>query len=249
MNWVVRRGGLGSAAPDSDRSAMGVENGTAPAGTVVRQHPERASYDREVVEAILDEALFCHIGFVSVDRPFVIPCIHARIGDSLYLHGAVGSRLMGAISSGAPLCITATLLDGLVLARSWFSHSMNYRSVVLFGPGREVVDLVEKSRALRAIVEHVTPGRSRDARPPSPKEMAVTKVVAVQIEQASAKIRRGLPRDRDEDYELPVWAGEVPLRIVPLPPVADPRNPDTVRMPSYVRNYHRPGVAPTIFGG
>ena len=162
----------------------------------VRRHPERATYDRASIHAILDEALYCDVAFVTDGRPFVLPCIHARVGDELFLHGAVASRLMSVVSSGGELCITATLVDGLVLARSWFAHSMNYRSAVVFGRGREVIEVVDKARALRAIVEHVMPGRSRDARPPTPKELAATTVVAVTLEHGSAKVRRGLPKDQ-----------------------------------------------------
>jgi nitroimidazol reductase NimA-like FMN-containing flavoprotein (pyridoxamine 5'-phosphate oxidase superfamily) len=211
--------------------------------TTIRRHPERGVYDKASVHAILDEALCCHVGFVSEGRAVVIPCIQARIGETLYLHGAVASRLMQSVASGAEVCVTATLIDGLVLARSWFAHSMNYRSAVVFGGGREVTDLVEKARALRAIVEHVAPGRSRDARPPTPKEMAATTVVAVSLEKASAKIRKGLPRDQEADYELPVWAGEIPLQIQPLAPVTDPRVDEDVPVPGYVRRYGRPGLA------
>lgn len=211
--------------------------------TTVRRHPERGRYDKATVHAILDEALFSHAGFVADDRVVVIPCIQARVGDTLYLHGAAAGRLMEAAASGAELCVTATILDGVVLARSWFAHSMNYRSAVVFGTGRLVTDLVEKARALRAIVEHVAPGRSRDARPPTPKEMAVTAVVAMALDRASAKVRRGLPRDQADDYELPVWAGEIPLQLQPLAPVTDPRVDPGVTVPAYVRHYRRPGPA------
>jgi nitroimidazol reductase NimA-like FMN-containing flavoprotein (pyridoxamine 5'-phosphate oxidase superfamily) len=211
--------------------------------TAVRRHPERGVYDKASVHAILDESLVCHVGIVSDGRPVVIPCIQARIGETLYLHGAVASRLMQSVTSGDELCVTVTIIDGLVLARSWFAHSMNYRSVVVFGRGREVTDLVEKARALRAIVEHVAAGRSRDARPPTPKEMAATTVVAVPLERASAKVRRGLPRDQESDYELPVWAGEIPLQLQALSPVTDPRVDETVAVPGYVRRYGRPGLS------
>jgi nitroimidazol reductase NimA-like FMN-containing flavoprotein (pyridoxamine 5'-phosphate oxidase superfamily) len=210
--------------------------------TTVRRHPERATYDRAAVHAILDEALYCDVAFVSDGRPVVVPCIHARLGDELVLHGAVASRLMTVVAAGGELCITATLVDGLVLARSWFAHSMNYRSVVVFGRGREVLDPVEKARALRAIVEHVAPGRSRDARPPTPKELAATTVVSVALERGSAKTRRGLPRDHEADYELPVWAGELPLRLEALSPVRDPRIDAAIAVPGYVRHYRRPGA-------
>jgi nitroimidazol reductase NimA-like FMN-containing flavoprotein (pyridoxamine 5'-phosphate oxidase superfamily) len=210
--------------------------------TTLRQHPERAAFDHAFVHAVFDEALYCHVGFVADGRPFVMPTIHARVGETLYLHGAGASRLMQAIASGEDICITATLLDGLVLARSWFAHSMNYRSVVAFGRGRLVTDLVEKARALRAIVEHVAAGRSREARPPTPKEMQATAVVAFTIERASGKSRRGLPKDQAADYELPVWAGELPLGQIVLPPVADPRVPEGVVVPASVTGYRRPGA-------
>lgn len=213
-----------------------------PATTVTRR-PERGHYDKTTVHAILDEALFCHVGFVSDGRPLVIPAIQARIGETLYLHGAAAGRLLETAGSAVDLCVTATLLDGLVLARSWFAHSMNYRSVVVVGVGRAVTDLVEKARALRAIVEHVAPGRSRDSRPPTPKEMDVTAVVAVALTHASAKVRRGLPREQEGDYELPVWAGEIPLQLQPLAPVTDPRVDEAVSVPTYVRYYSRPGLS------
>jgi uncharacterized protein len=230
----------GSAFALDERSASAYA--PTPESTI-RRHPERGTHDKASVHAILDEALCCHVGFVADGRAVVIPCIQARIGETLYLHGAVASRLMQGIAGGAEVCVTATLIDGLVLARSWFAHSMNYRSAVVFGRGREVTDLVEKARALRAIVEHVVPGRSRDARPPTPKELAATTVVAVPLEKASAKVRRGLPRDQEADYELPVWAGEIPLQVQPLAPVSDPRLDEAVPVPGYVRRYSRPGLS------
>ncbi len=209
--------------------------------TTVRRHPERANYERSAVHAVLDEALYCDVGFVVEGKPFVIPCIHARLGDELVLHGSVASRLMDVVSSGQDICVTATIVDGLVLARSWMAHSMNYRSVVVFGRGRVVTDPVEKARAARAIVEHVVPGRSREARPPTPKELAATAIVALALERGSVKVRRGLPRDGAEDYELPVWAGEVPLRLEALRPVQDPRMAASHAVPEYLRHYRRPG--------
>jgi nitroimidazol reductase NimA-like FMN-containing flavoprotein (pyridoxamine 5'-phosphate oxidase superfamily) len=212
----------------------------APVSTL-RQHAERGTYDKPFVHGLFDEALYCEVGFVADGRPVVIPTIHARVDDELYLHGAGASRLMQVVASGAEICVAATLVDGLVLARSWFSHSLNYRSVVAFGRGRAVTSLVEKARALRAIVDHVAPGRSREARPPSPREMGATAVVAFTIEHASGKVRRGLPKDQEADYELPVWAGELPIAQLMLPPVADPRVPDGVSVPPSVSGYRRPG--------
>ncbi len=177
----------------------------------VRRLPKRADYDRETVQAIVDASAICHVGFVVEGRPFVIPTIHARIGEVVYFHGAPASRMLKTIRDGASLCITVTHLDGLVLARSAFHHSMNYRSAMLFGTGRLVDDETEKWDALHAITEAVMPGRWDDARQPNPKEMAATLVVAMPIEYASAKVRTGPPGDDEEDYALPVWAGRAAL--------------------------------------
>jgi nitroimidazol reductase NimA-like FMN-containing flavoprotein (pyridoxamine 5'-phosphate oxidase superfamily) len=208
--------------------------------TRLRRLPQRGSFERARLNAILDEALWCHLGFVLDGQPFVIPTIHARIGERLYVHGSAASRMLRAAAGGLPVCVTASLLDGLVLARSAFHHSMNYRSVVVLGCAREVVEAEEKHAALRAIVEHVAPGRSRDVRGPSPQELKGTTVLWLPIEEASAKVRSGPPLDDEDDYALPCWAGVLPLRLTPGEPLADPRLPQGVPVPGYVSDYQRP---------
>jgi hypothetical protein len=205
----------------------------------VRRLPERARYDRETVAAILDEGLVCHVGFVDGGQPFVIPAVYARWGDRLVVHGSAASRLMKVLAAGAPACVTVTLLDGLVLARSGFHHSMNYRSVVVVGTAAEVTDPAEKRRALDAIVDHVVPGRAASLRPPSRKEMQATRVVTLPLDEASAKLRTGPPKDEEADYALDLWAGELPLRLVPLEPVADPRLHGGAAAPSHVTGWRR----------
>jgi uncharacterized protein len=189
----------------------------------VRRRAGRGKYDRATIDAILDEGRFAHVGIVSEGQPFVIPMLYARNGSEIYLHGSPLSRLVKTLAEGVPLCLTVTLLDGLVLARSAFHSSMNYRSVVILGEGREIRDREEKLEALRMIVDHVVPGRSDDARGPSDKELKATEVIALSINEASAKIRTGPPVDDAKDYALAVWAGEVPLSLVPGPPVPDER--------------------------
>jgi len=207
--------------------------------TTVRRRPERAVYERDVIAAILDEAVVCHVGCVVDGRVVVLPTIHARVEDRLYLHGAVGNRTLRAARDGAELCVTVTLLDGLVLARSAFHHSVNYRSVVIMGRAMEVRDEAEKRLALRAVVEHVVPGRSVDAREPNEAELAGTLVVRLPIDEASAKVRSGPPVDDEEDYGLPVWAGVLPLMIRTAEPIADPRLMARVPLPAYVAGYAR----------
>jgi nitroimidazol reductase NimA-like FMN-containing flavoprotein (pyridoxamine 5'-phosphate oxidase superfamily) len=208
--------------------------------TKVRRKPGRGSYDRELVERILDEALFCHLGFVEGGQPYVIPAIHARVGSTLYLHGSKASRALGALAGGGECCVTVTLVDGLVLARSALHHSLNYRSAMIFGVARRVADPAQKAAALEAVVEHIAPGRSGDARPPDPKELEGTEVVAIELEEASAKLREGGPVDEDADMELPVWAGELPISLIPGEPLADPDLPVDIPVPGYLRNWHRP---------
>ena len=210
--------------------------------TTVRRHPERGVYDRDAIDAILDEALYCHVGFVADGRPFVIPTIHARAGDTLYLHGSPASRMLRTLGEGIDVCVTVTILDGLVLARSVYNHSLNYRSVVVLGTARPVDDRAEKLSALEAIVEHVARGRSADARPPSDKELAGTKVLAISLDEASAKVRSGPPKDFDEDVELPIWAGVVPLELVAGRPESARDLPEAVTVPGYAREYRRPGA-------
>ena len=202
--------------------------------TRVRRLPERAVYDRAVVDAIIDEALFCHVGFVHEGHPFVIPTIHARDGDRLYLHGSPAGRMLRVLGDGTSLCVTATLLDGIVLGRSAFHHSMNYRSVVILGTARVIADRNEKVRALTAIVDHVVPGRSEDARPPNDKEIASTRVLSVSLDEVSGKVRTGPPLDEPDDLDLPVWAGVLPLKIAASAPIADEGIPDGVNLPDYL---------------
>ena len=205
----------------------------------VRRLPERASYDREAIYPILEEALICHAGFDEDGQPFVIPTFFARDGDTLYLHGAKASRLLKHIQAGKPVCISVTLLDGLVLARSVFHHSVNYRSAVLFGRGRLLETDAEKLHALEAITEHIARGRWADARPPSRKELNATSVAVIEIESASAKARGGPPKDDAEDYALPVWAGILPLELRALEPQDDPGALTPLPVPEYILKYRR----------
>ena len=207
--------------------------------TRVRRMPQRASYDVASVEAILAEGLYCHVGFSVDGQPYVIPTIYARIEDRLYIHGSAASRMLRTIGGRMPVCVTVTLLDGLVLARSTFHHSMNYRSVVILGEAAEVTDPDEKMTALQAIVDHVMVGRWADVRQPSPQELQATSVIRVPLEEVSAKIRTGPPVDDAEDYLLDCWAGEVPLRLVPQPPVADPQLRSGIALPAYAKDYRR----------
>lgn len=204
----------------------------------IRRKPQRGSYERDVVYAILDEALYCHVGFVEDGWPVVIPILHARQEDTLFLHGARASRLLEHVAAGHPVCVAATLLDGLVFARAVFNHSLNYRSAVVFGHGRPV-DGAEKREALRLLTEHMARGRWDEARQPTPQEEAATAVVAISIEWASAKIRSGPPGDNEADYALPIWAGVVPVVPQFLAPVPDPRLPADIPIPSSLRDYRR----------
>jgi nitroimidazol reductase NimA-like FMN-containing flavoprotein (pyridoxamine 5'-phosphate oxidase superfamily) len=206
----------------------------------VRRHPERGAYDRATIHSILDEALVCHVGFADGGRPYVIPTIHARDGDTLYLHGSPASRMLGVLGSGPDICVTATIVDGVVLARSVFHHSLNYRSVVVLGRARAVEGRREKLRALGVIVEHMVAGRGADARGPSEKELRTTSVVATDLRNASAKVRTGPPKDLASDLSLPVWAGVVPLGLIPGDPEPDEHVPPGVDLPAYASDYRRP---------
>lgn len=183
---------------------------------------DRVNFDRTAAHEILDEALICHIGFIANGSPVVIPTIHWRIGDQLYFHGSHGSRMGQTMAAGHAICVTVTLLDGLVLARSAFHHSMNYRSVVLFGKAREIEDPGDKARAFDALMAKMTPDRCAAIRPANAKELAATKLLALTIDEGSVKLRRGPPIDAAEDMSWPVWAGVVPLALIPGEPVADP---------------------------
>ena len=190
------------------------------ARTKVKRHPERGDYERETIDAILDESLICHLGFVVDGQPFVIPTIHARDGDTLYIHGSRGSRMLRTAKQGVDVCVTVTLLDALVLARSVYNHSMNYRSVVVLGRAVELTDHEEKLRAMQRVVEHIIPGRWEDARQPSDAEIKGTTILALPLSEASAKIRTGPPIDDEGDLALPVWAGLIPLALEPAEPIA-----------------------------
>ena len=212
--------------------------------TRVHRHPERGGYDRHTVDAILDEALICHLAWVTTDgEPRVIPTIHVRVNDTLYVHGSQASRTLKALRAGAQVCIETTIVDGLVLARSTPQHSMNYRSVVVFGSPREVTDRAEMNIAQRALTEHVVPGRTADAREPNDREYQETAIFALPLDEASAKVRTGPPIDPDEDLDLSVWAGVLPLSTVAGEPVPDPRLSPGIETPGYVTNYRRPGAA------
>ena len=205
----------------------------------IKRAPKRGLYDRESIYRILDEALICHVGFVEDGQPYVIPINFARVGDTILLHGANSSRLIKHIQAGHPVCVEVTLVDGLVLARSVFNHSVNYRSVVLYGVGRAVEGNQEKLEALEAITEHFLPGRWREARLPNRKELNATSVVCIKIDQASAKVRSGPPVDDEADQGLPIWAGVLPLQEKPLPPERDKPMTQDVKVPEYITKYTR----------
>jgi uncharacterized protein len=207
--------------------------------TRLRRLPERAAYDRATVHAILDEGFICQVGFVVDEQPHVIPTGYVRVGETIYLHGSSGSRL--GLRPGMPICVTVTLLDGIVLARSAFHHSFQYRSVVMLGRTRLVTDPAEKDTVLGALVEHFVPGRSTDVRPGRGRELAATAVLALPLEEVSAKVRTGDPKDEEEDYDLPYWAGTLPLSLEPGPPLPDSRLKPGTPVPPYVTAWSRNG--------
>lgn len=200
----------------------------------VRRIPDRGTYRKSEIYAILDEGLYCQVGFVVGGMPYLIPTLYARMGEKVILHGSRASRLMKHIRQGNEICIAVTLLDGLVLARSAFHHSMNYRSVILFGKGREIGDEVQKLEGLKLLSEHMLPGRWEDVRKPNKVELAQTSVVAVEVEEAAAKIRTGPPGDEESDYDLPIWAGILPAKMEWLTPLPDPRLNKDVPIPAYL---------------
>lgn len=205
--------------------------------TVPTRAPERAGYDKELVHSILDEGYVCHLGFVRDGAPVVLPTLYGRVGERLYVHGSTGSRplrMTGAADPGLPVCLTVTHVDALVLARSAFHHSINYRSVVVHGTAYEVTDPEERRTALDALVDHVVPGRSRDSRPASKKELAATAVIRLDLNEVSAKLRTGGVNDEPEDLALPHWAGLVPLRKGYEAPVADPALDPATALPDYL---------------
>jgi len=200
---------------------------------------ERGVYDRETAYRILDEGFLCHVGFVADGQPFVIPTSYGRKDDRLYIHGSAASRMLRQMKEGVPVCVTVTLLDGLVLARSIFNHSMNYRSVVILGKATPVDDPLEKVEALRLLSERILPGRWADARQPNERELKATLVTRVPIEEFSAKVRTGPPIDDEDDYSFPTWAGVVPLETVSRPPINDPRLDPQYEAPPYAAHYVR----------
>lgn len=207
--------------------------------TTLKRLPKRGVYDRDIVYGILDKGIICHVGFTVDGRPFVIPTGYARVDDQLYIHGSQVSRMLRTLAEGVDLCVTVTLVDGLVLARSAFHHSMNYRSVVIFGRAAIVEQREAKLAALFAFSEHVIPGRWKEVRVPSEQELKATTVLSIPLIEVSAKVRNGPPLDDDEDYALNVWAGVIPLKVVPGEPISDPRLPKGIEPPPYVLNYTR----------
>ena len=203
--------------------------------TKVRRAPDRGRYDREFVHQVLDEALICHVGFAIDGQPFVMPTIHARVNETLYLHGSVGSRMMKTAAAGEPLCVTVTIVDALVMARSAFHHSMNYRSAVVIGRARAVTERPEKMVASEAIAEHVWKGRWNDTRHPNELELRKTGFVALDLREASAKTRTGPPKDEEADHELGHWAGVVPVETKTLEPEPDPALPSDIELPGYLK--------------
>src|SRR5271155_1639945 len=214
-----------------------LSNHSPTARTRVVREPQRAVYDREAVNQILDEAFLCHVGFVANGQLFVIPTSYGRVGDILYIHGSAASRMLRNLDQGIPVCITVTLLDGLVLARSVFNHSMNYRSVVILGTATLVDDPAEKLAALRALSEHIIPGRWDDSRQPNEKELKATSVLRLPITEFSAKVRVGPAVDDEEDYSFPTWAGVIPLDVTVGAPIRDERCEQ--ELPTYLENYSR----------
>jgi nitroimidazol reductase NimA-like FMN-containing flavoprotein (pyridoxamine 5'-phosphate oxidase superfamily) len=208
--------------------------------TTLRRLPARGSYERAVIDEVLDEALICHLAFVADGAPMVIPTIHARVDDVVYLHGSVANRALRAAGKGAQVCLSVTLLDGLVLARSAFHHSMNYRSVVLLGEATVVADEAEKLMALDAIVDHVVTGRSAQLRPHTPTEVRTTTVLALPIVEGSAKVRTGGPVDDEEDLALDVWAGVLPLHTVAGRPIDDEQLRPGIAVPANIAGWRRP---------
>jgi hypothetical protein len=207
--------------------------------TQVKRLPKRGKYDAETVHKILDEAFVCHVGFVADGQPYVIPTNFGRVGDTLYLHGSAASRMLRTLSQGIPVCVTVTLVDGLVLARSAFHHSVNYRSVVILGTAKVVEDPNEKMEALRLFTEHIMKGRWDEIRWPNEQEMKGTTVLALPLEEVSAKVRVGGPVDDEEDYSLPVWAGVLPLNTTTAAPVPDTRLKAGTPVPNYISKYTR----------
>lgn len=215
------------------------ENFTPTQRSQIKRVPQRGNYERELIYQILDEALICHLGFTLDNQPFVIPTAYGRVEDQLYIHGSPASRMLRSLLTGIEVCLTVTLLDGLVMARSAFHHSMNYRSVVIFGTASVVKNADQKLEALRAFTQHVVPGRWAEVRQPNSQELQGTLVLSLPLAEASAKIRTGAPLDDEADYDLPVWAGVVPLQLVAGEAIADSRNQPGITPPTCIQNYTR----------
>jgi nitroimidazol reductase NimA-like FMN-containing flavoprotein (pyridoxamine 5'-phosphate oxidase superfamily) len=207
--------------------------------TRVVREAHRGAYDRETIYKILDEGFVCHVGFAADSQPFVIPTLFARVSDAIYFHGSAASRMLRNVSEGIPVCVTVTLTDGFVLARSVFNHSMNYRSVVALGKAVLVSAPEEKLEALRAFTEKIIPGRWEDARQPNEKELKATSILRLPLTEVSAKIRSGPAEDDAPDYALPVWAGVIPLRLTPGAPIRDERCDASIPTPAYAAHYER----------
>ena len=208
--------------------------------TRVIRESHRGAYDRETIDKILDEGYVCHVGFAVDGQPYVIPTLHVRIADRLYVHGSAASRMLGAAAEGTPIAVTITHIDGLVLARSAFHHSVNYRSAVILGTATLVTDPIEKFAVMKALIDHVAPGRWDHIRHPNEKELAATSVLSIPINEASAKLRSGDPLDDEDDYAMPIWAGQIPFAASTLAPVADARLDLSIPIPAHVANYQLP---------
>jgi nitroimidazol reductase NimA-like FMN-containing flavoprotein (pyridoxamine 5'-phosphate oxidase superfamily) len=216
-----------------------METLTQTARTTLKRLPQRGAFDRESINQILDEGFICHVGFAVDGQPFVIPTGYARAGDRIFIHGSQASRMLRTVGQGIEVCVTVTLIDGLVLARSAFHHSMNYRSVVVFGRATVVDEREEKLAALLALSEHMIPGRWDDVREPNERELQLTTVLSLPLAEASAKVRTGPPLDDEEDYEMDVWAGVIPLGLAANSPIPDPRLPSEIGPPRYALQYSR----------
>jgi len=209
--------------------------------TTLRRLPKRGVFERTEVYQILDEGFICHVGFIAAGKPVVIPTSYWRVDDELYIHGSAASRMLTSLEEGLDVCVTVTIVDGLVLARSAFHHSINYRSVVVFGRAQIVADADEKLRLVERFTNHIIPGRWSEVRAPNDSELKATLVLKLPLKEVSAKVRTGPPIDDEEDYELPIWAGVLPLRLIADAPVADDRVPSTISTPQYVHAYSRNG--------
>ena len=207
--------------------------------TKVNRVPKRAVYNKETIYKILDETFICQVAFKIDEQVFIIPTAYGRKGDKIFIHGSNKSRMLNSIKSGVDICINVTLIDGIVAARSIFHHSINYRSVIIFGKGKEIIEPDDKKRALRIIIEHIIPGRWDDARQPNEKELEITSVFEFKIDEASAKIRTGPPADEKEDYNLNVWAGVIPLKTVIENSIRDEKLNEDISIPDYIKNYKK----------